>query len=189
MINHKKIEDAITLLLEGIGENTNREGLKDTPMRVANMYEEILSGMEEDASVHLSKTFSLSSRESGQMIVEKDILFHSICEHHLMPFFGRVHIAYIPKDRVVGLSKLARTVEVYARRLQIQEQLTEQIADAVMEHLQPRGVMVMAQAQHLCMTMRGVKNSGAETVTLVSRGCFEEDEKLKQSFYMMISNK
>lgn len=183
MVNKEKIEEAVKLLLEGIGEDGSREGLKDTPERVARMYEEIFSGMEEDAGEHLSRTFTA---ENNEMIVEKDILFYSTCEHHLMPFYGKAHIAYIPDGKVVGISKLARTVEVFARRLQIQEKMTAQIADAVMEHLSPRGVMVLVEAEHMCMTMRGVKKPGSRTVTMVSRGVFEEDEKLKRTFLDLV---
>mgnify|MGYP002448045184 CR=1 FL=1 len=128
MIDHEKVEQAVRLLLEGIGEDVNREGLIDTPDRIARMYEEIYGGMEEDAATHLSKTFTV---DSSEMVVEKDITFYSTCEHHLLPFYGKVHIGYIPDGKVVGLSKLARTVEVFARRLQLQEQLTGQIADAL----------------------------------------------------------
>ncbi len=142
MVDQKKIEEAVRLLLEGIGEDVTREGLADTPGRIARMYEEIYRGMDDDPARHLSKTFTVSSNE---IVLEKDITFYSTCEHHLMPFYGKVHIAYLPAGRVVGLSKLARTVEVYARRLQIQEQMTTQIAEAVMEHLKPQGVMVMAE--------------------------------------------
>ena len=125
MIDHEKIEQAVRLLLEGMGEDVNREGLIDTPDRIARMYEEIYGGMDEDAGKHLSKTFTVDSHE---MVIEKDITFYSTCEHHLLPFYGKAHIAYIPDGKVVGLSKLARTVEVFARRLQLQEQLTGQIA-------------------------------------------------------------
>ncbi len=183
MVNKEKIEEAVKLLLEGIGEDGSREGLKDTPERVARMYKEIFSGMEEDPGEHLSRTFTA---ENNEMIVEKDILFYSTCEHHLMPFYGKAHIAYIPDGKVVGISKLARTVEVFARRLQIQEKMTAQIADAVMEHLSPRGVMVLVEAEHMCMTMRGVKKPGSRTVTMVSRGVFEEDEKLKRTFLDLV---
>ena len=133
MIDHEKVEQAVRLLLEGIGEDVNREGLIDTPDRIARMYEEIYGGMEEDAATHLSRTFTV---DSSEMVVEKDITFYSTCEHHLLPFYGKVHIGYIPDGKVVGLSKLARTVEVFARRLQLQEQLTGQIADALMEHME-----------------------------------------------------
>lgn len=183
MVDLKKIEQAVTLLLEGIGEDVNREGLKDTPNRIARMYEEIYKGMDEDAAEHLSKTFSVTSNE---IVVVKDITFYSTCEHHLMPFYGKVHIAYLPDGKVVGLSKLARTVEVYARRPQIQEQMTTQIAEAIMEHLKPQGVMVMVEAEHLCMTMRGVEKPGSQTVTMATRGCFQTDSKLQQYFFEMV---
>lgn len=152
MVNKEKVEEAVRMLLEGIGEDCNREGLRETPMRVARMYEELLEGMDASVKDHLSKTFTA---QDNQMVLEKDIPFYSICEHHMMPFFGKIHIAYIPNGKVVGISKLVRTVEVFARRLQIQERMTAEIADAIMEHLDPRGVMVMVQAEHMCMTMRG----------------------------------
>ena len=183
MVDQKKIEEAVHLLLEGIGEDVTREGLTDTPNRVARMYEEIYKGMDEDAAVHLSKTFAVDSNE---IVVEKDITFFSTCEHHLMPFYGKAHIAYLPDGRVVGLSKLARTVEVYARRLQIQEQMTTQIAEAIMEYLKPQGVMVMAEAEHMCMTMRGVSKPGSRTVTMAARGCFQDNPQLQQYFFEMI---
>lgn len=183
MVDQKKIEEAVRLLLEGIGEDVSREGLADTPNRVARMYEEICRGMDEDAAQHLSKTFAVDSNE---IVVEKDITFYSTCEHHLMPFYGKAHIAYLPNGRVVGLSKLARTVEVYARRLQIQEQMTTQIAEAVMEHLKPQGVMVMVEAEHMCMAMRGVSKPGSRTVTMAARGCFYDDPRLQQYFFEMI---
>ena len=178
-----KIEAGVKLILEGIGEDVNREGLLDTPARIARMYEEICAGNSEDAGEHLKKTFSV---ENSGMVVEKDIVFYSTCEHHMMPFYGKAHIAYIPDGKVVGISKLARTVEVYAKRLQIQERMTGQIADAIMEHLNPKGVMVMLEAEHMCMTMRGVKKPGSKTVTLASRGVFEEDQALKEQFFHMI---
>lgn len=183
MIDKDKIKEAVKLLLQGIGEDIDREGLKDTPDRVARMYEEIYGGMEENPGVHLSKTFTA---ENNEMVVEKDIVFYSTCEHHLMPFYGKVHIAYIPDGRVAGLSKLARTVEVYARRLQIQEKMTAEIADAVMEHLKPKGVMVIVQAEHMCMTMRGIKKPGSQTVTMVTRGVFAGDAELKNTFLQML---
>ena len=183
MVDQKKIKEAVRLLLEGIGEDVNREGLKDTPDRVARMYEEIYKGMTEDPSVHLSKTFSVDSNE---IVVEKDITFYSTCEHHMLPFYGKAHIAYLPDGRVVGLSKLARTVEVYARRLQIQEQMTTQIAEAVMAYLKPQGVMVMVEAEHMCMTMRGVAKPGSMTVTMAARGCFQDNPQLQQYFFEMI---
>ena len=182
MIDKKKIEAGVKMLLEGIGEDIHREGLQETPERIARMYQEIFAGMEEDASVHLAKTFSV---ENNNMVLEKDIVFYSTCEHHFMPFYGKAHVAYIPDGKVVGLSKLARTVEVYAKRPQIQEQLTGQVADALMEHLNPKGVIVMMEAEHMCMTMRGVKKPGSKTVTFAMRGAFEEDEALVNRFLMM----
>ncbi len=169
--------------MEGIGEDPNREGLKETPARIGRMYEEIFRGMDQDASEHLSKTFSV---DNSEMVLERDIVFYSTCEHHLLPFYGKAHVAYVPDGKVVGLSKLARTVEVYAARPQIQEQMTGQIADAVMEHLVPKGVMVMLEAEHMCMTMRGVKKPGSKTMTVAVRGCFAEDEMLQNRFWQMV---
>ena len=184
MIDQKKIEEAVRLFLEGIGEDVSREGLKETPGRIARMCEELYGGMEEDASVYLSKTFSV---DSSEMVIEKDITFYSTCEHHILPFYGKVHIAYIPDRKVVGLSKLARTVEVFARRLQLQEQLTGQIADALMEFMQPKGALVMIEAEHMCMTMRGIKKPGSRTITLARRGVFESDPALEERFFRMLS--
>lgn len=183
MVNKDKVEAAVKLLLEGMGEDVNREGLKETPARVARMYEELLSGMGASAKEHLSKTFEASD---SQIVLERDITFYSICEHHLMPFFGKIHIAYIPDGQVVGISKLARTVEVYAARLQIQERLTAEIADAIMENLRPKGVMVLVSAEHMCMTMRGVKKPGSQTVTMVARGLFKENENMRNMFLNLV---
>ena len=182
-MDYDKIQQAVKLFLEGIGEDTTREGLAETPGRIASMCEEIFSGYRDDEALHLAKTFQSAAND---IVVEKNICFYSVCEHHLLPFFGKVHIGYIPDGRVVGLSKLARTVEVYARRAQIQEQLTSQIADAIMEHLKPRGVMVMIEAEHMCMTMRGIKKPGSETVTCATRGEFEKDVSLQQMFFTRI---
>lgn len=184
MVDKDKVREGITLLLEGIGEDPLREGLLDTPDRVARMYEELCQGMEEDPGEHLSKAFHA---ENNEMILEKDITFYSICEHHLMPFYGKAHIAYIPDGKVVGISKLARTVEVYARRLQIQEKLTAEIADAIMEYVKPKGVMVQLSAEHMCMTMRGVKKPGSQTVTLVSRGVFKNNKELQDTFFHLLA--
>lgn len=183
MVDKEKISRAVTLLLEGIGEDTAREGLRETPERIARMYEEIFAGMDQNPQELLSKTFAAAG---AGMVLEKDIVFYSICEHHLLPFYGKAHIAYLPKDEVVGLSKLARTVEIYARRPQIQEQMTSQIADALMEYLRPKGVMVVLEAEHMCMTMRGVKKPGAQTVTVVTRGAFVKDAHLQQEFWRMM---
>ena len=183
MVDKAKVEQAVRLLLEGIGEDVSREGLLETPERIARMYEEICGGMNEDAGEHLKKTFTVDNNE---MVVEKDITFYSRCEHHMLPFYGKVHVAYIPDGKVAGLSKLARTVEVYARRLQLQEQMTAQIADALQEHLSPKGVMVMTEAEHMCMTMRGVKKPGSKTVSVVTRGQFVDNEKLQNMFFRMV---
>ena len=173
----QKIEQAITMLLEAVGEDPNREGLKETPARVARMYQELLGGMDKDGKEHLSKVFSAPDSE---IVVEKNIEFYSLCEHHLLPFFGNVHIAYIPNGKVVGLSKMGRLVEVYARRLQIQERMTGQIADELEKALDAKGVLVVIEAEHLCMTMRGIKKRGARTVSYASRGVFREDSARKQ---------
>lgn len=183
MINQDKIKQAVQLLLEGMGEDVNRPGLKETPERIARMYTEIFGGMDEDAGVHLSKVFPVDHNE---MVLEKDIVFYSTCEHHMLPFFGKVHIAYIPDGKVVGLSKLARTVEVFARRLQIQEQMTGQIADAIMDYLTPQGVMVMVEAEHMCMTMRGIRKPGSKTMTIACRGVFEEEERYRNQVFGLL---
>lgn len=185
MVDQTKIKEAVRLLLEGIGEDVTREGLRETPDRIARMYGEIFAGMEEDAGEHLAKTFTV---ESNEIVLLKDITFYSMCEHHLMPFYGKAHIAYLPDGKVVGLSKLARTVEVYARRPQIQEKMTIQIVEAVMEHLRPQGAMVMLEAEHMCMTMRGIEKPGSRTVTVASRGCFQEDSKWQALFFRMLGD-
>jgi GTP cyclohydrolase I len=179
----EKIKEGVRLILEGVGEDTAREGLIETPDRIARMYEEIFSGIDKDridvkdpdsiVRDILSKTFEA---KEGQFILEKDITFYSMCEHHLLPFYGKAHIAYISSGRVAGLSKLARTVEEYAKRPQLQERLTAQIADAIMEYLHAEGVMVVIEAEHMCMTMRGVKKPGSSTMTYICRGSFEEND-------------
>lgn len=184
MVNKDKIIEGVKLILEGIGEEVQREGLVETPERIARMYEEIFSGMREDVSAHLQKRFRV---EDNQMILEKDIPFYSMCEHHLLPFFGRVHIAYVPDGEVLGLSKLARCVEVFAKRPQLQERMTAQIAEAIMEELNPKGVMVMIEAdEHMCMTMRGVKKPGSKTVSIATRGVFEDNAALQNQFFQML---
>ena len=183
MCDHEKIKEGVRLILEGVGEDVEREGLIETPDRVARMYEEIFAGMYQDAAEPLSKRFHVAGNE---MVLEKDIVFYSTCEHHLMPFFGKAHVAYIPKGEVVGLSKIARTVEVFAKRPQLQEQLTAQIADAINEQLHPMGVMVMLEAEHTCMTMRGVKKPGSKTVSYVTRGIFAEDTALQDRFFQLV---
>lgn len=182
-MDKKKIEEAVKLFLEGIGEDVDREGLQETPNRIAQMCEELFGGMDNDADEHLQKTFTANNNE---MVMEKDITFYSVCEHHLLPFYGKAHIAYIPDDKVVGLSKLARTVEVFSKRPQIQEQMTAQIADDIMKYLNPKGVMVMLEAEHMCMTMRGVRKPGAKTTTYVVRGEFEENAELRSIFFNLV---
>lgn len=179
MFNQEKIQQGVRLILEGIGEDLNRPGLLETPERMARMYQEIFAGMTQDAKDPLSKRFPAQNNE---MVLEKDITFYSVCEHHLLPFFGKAHVAYIPDGEVVGLSKIARTVEIFARRPQIQEQMTAQIADALEHELHPRGVMVLLEAEHTCMTMRGIKKPGSKTVTYVTRGAFESDPSLSDKF-------
>jgi GTP cyclohydrolase I len=183
MMDHDKIKEGVRLLLEGIGEDTEREGLLETPDRIARMCEQIFGGLTEDPSTHLNKQFHATS---NNIVLEKDITFYSVCEHHLLPFYGKAHVAYIPGNKVAGLSKLARTVEVYARRPQIQENMTAQIADALEKYLDPKGVMVMIEAEHMCMTMRGVQKPGSKTVTTIVRGVFADDYSLQQTFLQMV---
>ena len=170
-MDKKRIEAAVRELLEAIGEDPNREGLLETPRRVADMYEEVFAGLEEDPRRHL-KIFNEDQHD--EMVTVRDIPLYSMCEHHLVPFFGKAHIAYIPAadGRVCGLSKLARLVEVYAKRPQVQERLTSQIADTLVEQLNPQGVVVVLEAEHMCMSMRGVKKPGSHTVTSAVRGVF-----------------
>ena len=182
-MDSEKIKEGVRLILEGIGEDVNREGLLETPDRIARMCEEIFGGLNQDAAVHLQKQFHATN---NNIVLEKDITFYSVCEHHLLPFYGKAHVAYIPDEKVAGLSKLARTVEVFARRPQIQENMTALIADAIEENLKPKGVMVMLEAEHMCMTMRGAKKPGTITSTIVARGVFETDYSLQQTFLQMV---
>ncbi|MDE5655260.1 MAG: GTP cyclohydrolase I FolE [Clostridia bacterium] len=168
-----KIQQAVTMILEAIGEDPTREGLVDTPKRVANMFEELTAGYRDDEKVHLAKTFDV---RCSDWVIEKNISFSSTCEHHLMPFFGKIAIAYLPSDKVVGLSKLARTVEVFARRLQLQERLTNEVADAVMDNLNAKAVIVLCEAEHTCMTARGVRKIGSKTTTFAKRGEVESNQ-------------
>lgn len=172
-MNIKKIEEGVRIMLEGLGVDLSKPVLKDTPARVARMYAEILDGMNKDP---LELVTVLEAEDHDEIVLVKDIPFYSLCEHHLLPFIGMAHVAYIPQQqRVTGVSKLARVVEVLSKRLQTQERLTTQIAEAVMRPLKPRGVMVVIEAEHLCMTMRGVKKPGAKTITSVVRGIFREN--------------
>jgi GTP cyclohydrolase I len=183
--NHSEIADAVSTILTAIGEDPTREGLQGTPARVARMYAEVFSGLEEDPAAVLSTTFN---QPHDEMIVVRDIPFHSMCEHHLMPFTGRADVAYIPRDRVVGLSKLARLVDILSRRPQIQERLTCEIADNIEQVLDPRGVAVRIQAEHLCMTMRGIKKPGSVMMTTVTRGAFRENPATRAEFFSLIAN-
>lgn len=182
-MNREKIEKAVAMIIEAVGEDGTREGLVETPKRIAKMYEEIFSGIGQTAEEHLSKSFEIVEEN---MVIEKDIYFHSMCEHHFLPFFGKVHIAYLPNGRVAGLSKLARTVEVYARKPQIQERFCAEISDALMKYLNARGALVVMEAEHMCMSMRGVKKPGAKTVTASAKGEFETNLELKNEAYRLM---
>lgn len=174
-----RIEAAIRELLIAIGEDPDREGLQGTPDRVARACEELLGGAYEDPGVYLRKQFHEDHHE--EMLIVKDIPFSSLCEHHILPFIGKAHVAYIPKDgRITGLSKIGRCVNGYAHRLQLQERLTANIADAMMRELEPRGVLVVIEAEHMCMTMRGVRSAGSVTVSSAVRGCFKDDLKTRE---------
>lgn len=183
MVNKEKIIEGVKLIIEGIGEDPNREGLIETPDRIARMYEEIFAGLHKTAEDHLSKTFKVSRDD---LVIEKDIVFYSMCEHHFVPFFGKAHIAYIPNGRVAGLSKLARTLETYAKKPQLQENLTNEVADALMKYLDAKGVVVMIEAEHMCMTMRGVKKPGTRTITTTYRGICKDDKDLKNEILSLM---
>ena len=173
-MDRERIEQGVRLILEGVGEDPTREGLIDTPARVARMYEEIFAGLGQDAAEHFCVTFNEDHQE---MVLVRDIPVYSVCEHHLLPFLGRAHVAYIPgkHGRICGLSKLARVVDVFAKRPQVQERMTSQIADTIVEHLDPQGVLVVIEAEHLCMSMRGVQKPGAVTTTSAVRGIFSRN--------------
>lgn len=185
-VDHEKIEAAVRMILEAIGEDPDREGLVDTPKRVARMYEELFTGMNEDPGEHFSVMFN---EEHEELVLVKDIPFFSMCEHHLVPFFGQAHVAYIPRDgRVTGLSKLARAVEAVSRRPQLQERITSTVADTIMKKLNPYGVVVVLEAEHMCMTMRGVKKPGAKTVTSAVRGIFNKDAAARAEVFSLINS-
>ena len=183
-MDQDKIKAAVKLLLEAIGEDVEREGLRATPERVAQMYTEIFSGLKEDPRNHLEVFFSEPHEE---IVMLKDIPIYSMCEHHLLPFYGKAHVAYIPrKGKITGLSKLARVVEGYAKRPQLQERLTSQIADSIMEVMKPRGVVVVIEAEHMCMTMRGVQKPGTKTLTSAVRGVFQTNEATRAEAFALI---
>ena len=172
-VDKGRIEKAVREILEAIGEDPDRDGLQRTPLRIAEMYEEIFAGLHDDPAKHLTVTFEA---DHDEMVMVRDIAVTSLCEHHLVPFAGRAHVAYIPGEdgRITGLSKIARLVDGYARRPQVQERLTSQIADAMVERLEPQGALVVIEAEHLCMSMRGVRKPGAVTVTSAVRGSFRD---------------
>ncbi|HPD29339.1 MAG TPA: GTP cyclohydrolase I FolE [Phycisphaerae bacterium] len=167
----RKVEKAVRQLLEALGEDPDREGLADTPRRVARMYGELFAGLRTDPAVHLQRVFN---ENYDEIVLLRNINFFSLCEHHLLPFHGVAHVAYLPNGKVVGLSKLARTVDAFARRPQVQERMTAQIADALMEHLAPKGAVVVVEAEHLCMKMRGVQKPNGTMVTSAVRGTFRD---------------
>lgn len=182
-MDRKKIETAVTMLLEAIGENPEREGLKETPRRISAMCEEIFSGIGQNAADAINIFFEA---EGDDPVAVGGIPFHSMCEHHLLPFFGTVSVVYLPRDRkITGLSKIARVVESVARRPQIQENLTAQIADAIVEKLNPLGVLVTVKAEHLCMSMRGIRKQGAATATVAARGIYRSDAALRREAFML----
>src|SRR5690349_20739136 len=183
-INRTQIEDAVRLILEAIGEEPNREGLLDTPKRVAKMYEEVFSGLTEDPMQHFETIFS---EDHEELVLVKDIPFFSMCEHHLVPFYGKAHVAYIPSNgRVTGLSKLARVVETVARQPQLQERITATVADTLVNKLEPKGVAVIVEAEHMCMTMRGVKKPGASTITTAVRGLYADDAGARAEVFSLM---
>jgi GTP cyclohydrolase I len=185
-VDHEKIEKAVRMILEAIGEDPDREGLLETPQRVARMYEEIFQGMQQDPKEYLSKIFNEAHEE---LVLVKDIPFYSMCEHHLVPFFGKAHVGYIPRGgRVTGLSKLARAVEAVAKRPQLQERLTTEVADSIAETLKPYGVIVVVEAEHMCMTMRGVKKPGSRTITSAVRGVFQKDSTARAEAMSLINH-
>jgi GTP cyclohydrolase I len=184
-MDRKKIEKGVKLILEGIGESPERPGIKDTPVRIAALYEEIFSGLHTPTEEILSP---IEGESHDEMVLLKDIPFYSVCEHHLLPFIGKAHVAYIPsKGKIVGLSKLAQAVEIFAKRPQVQERLTTQLADLIMRKLKPKGAMVIIDAEHLCLSMRGVKKPGARTVTSAVRGIFRTKDSTRLELLELIN--
>jgi GTP cyclohydrolase I len=183
-VDLKKIEQAVHMILEAVGEDPAREGLLDTPKRVAKMYAEVFEGLELNPKEYFDVVFG---EDHEELVLVKDIPFFSMCEHHLVPFFGKAHVGYIPRGgRVTGLSKLARAVEAVARRPQLQERITATVANAIVEKLDPHGVVVIIEAEHMCMTMRGVRKPGAKTVTSAVRGCFATDAAARAEVFSLI---
>jgi GTP cyclohydrolase I len=185
-VDHERIARAVREILIAVGENPDREGLVDTPARVARAYAETFAGLREDAGEHLARTFDHEA-SGDDVVMLRNIEFASLCEHHLAPFLGRAHVAYLPSGgKVTGLSKLARTVDVFARRPQLQERLTAQIADALVEHLEPRGVAVLIEGEHMCMRVRGAKKADAKMVTTAMRGVYTEDRELRREVLALL---
>ena len=182
-IDEAKIEKAVREILSAVGEDLNRDGLKDTPARVARMYGELLAGMHDDPNTHISRVFN---ENYDEIVLLRDIPFYSMCEHHLMPFIGSAHVAYLPSGKILGVSKLARIVDCFARRLQTQERLTYQIADCLMSNLKPQGVAVVLEAAHSCMTIRGIKKPGSVMVTSAVRGLFRKDPRSRNEIMSLI---
>ncbi|HZK57498.1 MAG TPA: GTP cyclohydrolase I FolE [Clostridia bacterium] len=186
-LDKERIEKAVKEILFAVGEDPNREGLIDTPRRIANMYEEIFSGLKEDPGSYLEIHFQQEKYE--ELVLIKDIPFYSVCEHHLVPFFGKAHVGYLPRNgKLTGLSKLARVVDVVSKRPQLQERLTTIVADTVQKQLEPYGVIVVLEAEHMCMTMRGIKKPGSKTVTSAVRGVFATDPKSRSEVMSIINN-
>jgi GTP cyclohydrolase I len=182
-IDSEKIQQGVRLVLEGIGQDPRRAGIAATPERVARMYQEVFGGVDADPDSLLA---TLPSEQHDEMVLIRDIPFYSICEHHLLPFIGKAHVAYLPEGKICGLSKIARVIDVLSRRPQVQERLTSEIADVFDRVLQPRGVLVIIEAEHLCMTMRGIKKPGSITVTSVVRGIFRENEATRKEALALI---
>ena len=187
MIDQEKVKEAVRIVLQAIGEDLSREGIKDTPERGAHMMGELFCGIGKDPRDELQPIFT---EEHEELVLVKDIPFYSMCEHHLLPFLGKAHVAYLPKGgRIVGLSKLARVVEILARRPQMQERLTAEIADMIMDALKPHGVLVVIEAEHLCMTMRGIQKPGSLTVTSAVRGFFRKDAAARAEAFSLINRR
>jgi GTP cyclohydrolase IA len=183
----RKIEKGVRLILEGIGEDPERPGIKDTPGRVARMYQEIFAGLETPTEEILKH---LEGESHDELVLLKDIPFYSVCEHHLLPFIGKAHVAYIPGEgKIAGIGELAKAVEILAKRPQVQERLTAQLADMIMSKLKPKGAMVMIDAEHLCLSMRGMKKPGARTVTSAVRGIFRSKESTRQEFLELVKKR
>ena len=182
-VDMQRIENAVKEILLAVGEDVDREGLLDTPARVARMYEELLSGMRENPELHLESVFT---EQCDEIVLLRDIPFHSLCEHHMLPFIGRAHVAYLPSGKVLGVSKMARIVDSFAKRLQCQERLTSQVAELMMDHLRPQGVAVVLEASHSCMTIRGIHKPGSTMVTSALRGLFKSDPRSRNEILSLL---